>query len=147
MLAKVFLTPNLLVKASSVNSSPFSISGLILVVSSFAILFLNNLVPPLISPVEIKLVPNAPIDTNAVLLGSNFSLIPISFSVVCAAISAAAKPTASTAPTVVEVVSICFVLILLDNDAKVSGSVIISFATSFPTCFCVYFLIASPAAF
>jgi len=32
-------------------------------------------------------------DTNAVLQGSNFCLKPISFSVVCAAISAAANPT------------------------------------------------------
>ena len=84
-------------------------------------------------------------------MGSNFSLNPISCSVVCAAISAAANPTASIAPTVEDVARICFVLILLDNDAKVSGSVIISFVTfsavSLPTCFLVAWDIAVPAAF
>jgi hypothetical protein len=117
------------------------INGSKLVASFAADLFFKTLAAPLINPVEIKLVPNAPIDTSAVLLGSNFSLNPISCSVVCAAISAAANPTASTAPIVEDVAKICFVLILLDNDAKVSGSVIISFVTfsavSLPTCFLV----------
>ena len=74
-------------------------------------------------------------------MGSSFSRLPISFSVVCAAISAAANPTPSITDIVPAVANNFFLAASLDTLAKVSGSIIISCVTFFAVFFVAKFFV------